>query len=192
MRRLTIMQIMHALVAALEGVGELADGDAVRVGVVDVEVAVERDALAADALEGDADQRRVGLGDVRDLLRHEPFRPVHQPALPASLLPISSLLRRAHPLARARARRDGSVHVSVARRGCCALAYARRVLPALPFRPCACARVAGSRLGATRGECVCVCGSMHACARAHWCTATTETFGPRSVHCARPVRQIGQ
>jgi hypothetical protein len=100
--------ILDVLAGALEGVGDLADGDAVRVGVVDVDVALQLDALPADALEGDALQRRLGLGDLRHLLRHEPLGLVHQArhqaaaTLPPLLLPARRrggsllLLRGAH------------------------------------------------------------------------------------------------
>jgi hypothetical protein len=69
------------LAGALEGVGDLADGEAVVVGVGDVDAAVQGDALAAHALEGDAVERRLRLGDVRDLVRHEPLGLVHQALL---------------------------------------------------------------------------------------------------------------
>lgn len=77
------------LSGALEGVGDLADGEAVVVGVGDVDVAVEGDALAAHALEGDAVQRRLRLGDVRDLVRHELLGLVHQALLLLRLLVLA-------------------------------------------------------------------------------------------------------
>jgi hypothetical protein len=69
------------LAGALEHVGELADGEAVVVGVGDVDVAVQGDALPAHALEGHAVQRRLRLGQVRDLLRHEVLGLAHQARL---------------------------------------------------------------------------------------------------------------
>jgi hypothetical protein len=71
----------HLLAGAPERVGHLADGEAVVVGVGHVHAAVQRDALPAQALERHAVQRRLGLGDVRDLLRDEPLRLVHQALL---------------------------------------------------------------------------------------------------------------
>lgn len=56
---------------ALEGVGELEDGDGEGVGVGDGDLAVEEDAVAAQALDGDAGEGGVRLGDVGDLVRHE-------------------------------------------------------------------------------------------------------------------------
>jgi hypothetical protein len=90
-------KITNVLAVALECVGDLADGYAVPVGVGDVDVTVQRDALTADALEGDALQRRLGLGDPRHLLRHEPLGLVHQARhQPLLLIPSALLLRRVH------------------------------------------------------------------------------------------------
>lgn len=68
----------HLLAAALEGEGDVADGDAVGVGVGDVDVAVHGDGLAGHALEAHLVQRRLRLGHVRDLVRHEPLGLVQQ------------------------------------------------------------------------------------------------------------------
>jgi hypothetical protein len=118
------------LAGALEGVGDLADGDAVRVGVANVDVAVQLDALAAYALEGDSIQRRLGLGNLRHLLHHEALGPVHEAGhqadapVPSLLLPSSRFCGGAGPLILCRAHvgerrscRAAGGGVSLARRG---------------------------------------------------------------------------
>jgi hypothetical protein len=72
------MHEYDVLAGALERVGDLADGDAVRVGVADVDVAMQLDALAADAPEGDVIQGSLGLGDLHHLLHHEALGLVHE------------------------------------------------------------------------------------------------------------------
>lgn len=63
---------------ALEGVGDLADGDGMAVGVLDGDIGLVLDALTADVLQVDIVDGGLRLGDVGHLLRHEILRLVQQ------------------------------------------------------------------------------------------------------------------
>ncbi|RRT43847.1 hypothetical protein B296_00047351, partial [Ensete ventricosum] len=116
---------------ALEGVGDLADGEGVGVGVGDGDVAVEEGRVAAQALDGHAREGGFRLGNLRDLARHELLRPTHQArhdCSARSFLPLvhSLLTTTPHEPGMKRRKKRGSPATGSVRRTSSAVAYAGR------------------------------------------------------------------